>query len=87
MPDLHRAMGQIVGIDADAVPPDQARREVQKIPLGARGVENVVRGKPQRAKNLRDLVDESDVDVALGILDHLGGLGGANIAGDSPCRR
>ena len=45
--DLRRAMGQIVGIDADAVAPDQARREVQEVPLGAGGIEHVVgRGVP-----------------------------------------
>ena len=82
MADLRRAMSQVVGIDADAVPPDQPRREVQKVPLGAGGVEHVVRGEPQRAEYLRDLVDEGDVDVALGVLDHLGGLGRADVAGD-----
>ena len=80
--DLHRAVGQIVGIDADAVAADEARREVQEIPLGAGGGEHVVGRQPQGAEDLRDLVDEGDVDVALGVLDHLGGFGGADVAGD-----
>ena len=80
--DLHRPVGQIVGIDADAVAADEARREVQEIPLGAGGVEHVVGGEPEGAEDLRHLVDEGDVDVALGVLDHLGGLGGADVAGD-----
>ena len=73
-------MGEIVGVDADAVPAHQPRREVQKVPLGAGGVENVVRGEPQRAEDLRDLVDEGSVDVALGVLDDLGGLAGPVVA-------
>ena len=63
-------------------PPTRPGAKSRKFHLVRAAIENVVRGKPQRAENLRDLVDEGDVDVALGVLDHLGGLGGADVAGD-----
>ena len=31
---LLRTIGEVVGIDADTVPADQTRGEIQKIPLG-----------------------------------------------------
>ena len=71
-----RAVAEIIRIDADAVAADQARAEGEEIPLGPGGLEHVQGGDAELAENLGDLVHEGDVDVALGILDHLGRLGG-----------
>ena len=38
-----RLVGEIVGIDADAMPADQAGTERQEIPLGAGGLEHFLR--------------------------------------------
>ena len=67
-------VGDVEGIDADAVAADQARPEGQEIPLGAGGVEHVVRVDAQPVADQGDLVDQGDVDVALGVLQHLGEL-------------
>ena len=63
-------------------PPTRYGEKSRKFQFGAGSVENVVGGEPERAEYLRHLVDEGDVDVALGVFDHLGGIGGANVAGD-----
>ncbi len=76
------AGGEVVGIDADAVAADQAGAEVEEVPLGAGGVQHVVDGEAEAAEDHGHLVDEGDVEVALGVLDHLGGLGGADVRGD-----
>ena len=39
--ELDRAVREIIGIDADAVAADEARRERQEVPLGLGGVEHV----------------------------------------------
>ena len=41
MPELLRAIAEIIGIDADAVPANQTRLEAQEVPLGACGIEHV----------------------------------------------
>ena len=73
------AGGEVVGIDADAVAAHQPGLEVEEVPLGAGGVEHVVDREAEAAEDHGHLVDEGDVDVALGVLDHLGGLGGADV--------
>src|SRR5213079_1026282 len=75
MPDLLREVAEIIRIDADAVPPNEAGLETEKVPLGARRVEHIPDGKVDPREDLRDLVDEGDVDVALRVLDRLGGFG------------
>ena len=78
--DLQGAVRQIVGIDPDAVAAYQAGAEVEEVPLGVGGIEHVVDRQPKAVEDLGDLVDERDVDVALGILDDLSGLGGGDVA-------
>ena len=75
-------VGEVEQVDADAVAADQARPEVEEVPLGARGVEHVVRRQTEALADHRHLVDERDVDVALRVLDRLGGLGGPDVACD-----
>ena len=73
--DRLRLVGQVVRIDADAVAADQARPERQEVPLGAGGLQHVFGVDAQSVEDQRQLVDQRDVDVALGVLDDLGGLG------------
>ncbi len=67
-------MRQIEGIDPDAVAADHAGTEVQEVPFGGRRFQYVVDRDAEAAEDHRDFVDEGDVDVALGVLDHLGGF-------------
>ena len=69
------AMGEVIRIDADAVAADQPRIERQEIPFGARRREHVAGIDAERVADRGQLVHERDVEIALGVLDHLGGLG------------
>ena len=69
---LHR---QVVRVDADAVAADEARLELQEVPLGAGGGEHVGRADAHAVEDDRQLVHQGDVEVALGVLDDLGRLG------------
>ena len=55
--------------------PDQPGRERQEIPFGPRRRENVPHRHVHLRENLRNLVHEGDVDVALRVLDYFGGFG------------
>ena len=57
-------------------PPTRPGLEAEEIPLGPRRVEHVPHRHPDLREDLGDLVHEGDVDVALGVLDRLGRLGG-----------
>ena len=76
MAELVRQMAQIIRVDADAVAADQPRLERQEVPLGPRRGEHVPHRQPDLREDLRDLVHEGDVDVALGVLDRFRGFGG-----------
>ena len=65
---LHR---QIVRIDADAVTTDETRGELQEVPLGAGGFEDVVRADAHAIEDQRELVHQRDVEIALRVLDDL----------------
>ena len=67
--------GQVVRIDADAVSADKSRLKRHEVPLGRGRPEDVRGGDPDPVKNKRQLVHEGDVEVPLGVLDHLGRLG------------
>ena len=54
---------------------DQPRIEFLEIPFGRRGGEHVAGIDVERSNKRRQLVHEGDIEVALGVLDHLGGLG------------
>src|SRR5690606_6778860 len=81
MPDFVGAMGEIEGINADAMASDEPRREVEEVPFRARRLENVISGNAKLLENHCRLIDEGDVDVALRILDDLRGLGRLDVAG------
>ena len=66
---------EIIGVHADAVTANQARPERQEIPFGRSGIEDLVCVDAHPLEDDRQLVDQRDVEIALGILDHLGGFG------------
>ena len=51
-----------------------------EVPFGPGGLQDLARLEPSSLNSLRQFVDEGDVDVALDVLDHLGGLGDADRA-------
>ena len=71
---LFGAIGQVIGIDADAVAADKSRLKRQEIPFGPRGGQHVAGVDAERMEDQRQLVHEGDVEIALGILDDLGGF-------------
>ena len=71
---LCRLVGQVVRIHADAVAADQARPERQEVPLGAGRFQHVQGVDAELVEQDGEVVDQRDVEVALGVLDHLGGF-------------
>ena len=65
------AKRQIIRIDPDAVAADQAGLEIQEIPFGPRRCQHVAGIDIERPKDQRQFVHESDVEVTLGVFDHL----------------
>ena len=68
-------VGEIVGIDADAMPADQAGAEGEKIPLGAGGLQDFQGIDADLVEDQGQLIHQGDVEIALGVLDHLGRFG------------
>src|SRR4051794_18131329 len=77
MAEALSAVAEIIRINADAVAPDESGMKAQEVPFRAGRLEHVEAGQAQLGEDLGDLVHEGDVDVALGIFDHLRRLGGA----------
>ena len=75
-------VGQVVGIDADAVAADQAGPERQEVPLGAGRLQDLQRVEAHAVEDQGQFVDQRDVHVTLGVLDDLGRLGNP----DARCR-
>ena len=73
--DLLGLVRDVEGVDADAVAADQAGPEGQEVPLGAGRLQHVLGVDAQPVADQGDLVDQRDVDVALGVLQHLGEFG------------
>jgi len=74
-------VGEVVWIDSNTVPAHEAGSERQKVPLGACRFEHFLRVYAQAVEEQRELVDEGDVDVALGVFDDFGCLCHADAAG------
>ena len=72
--DHLRLVGQVIGIDADAVPADEPRPERQEIPFRAGGLQHFLRVDAEAVEDHRQLVHQRDVEIALRVLDHLGRL-------------
>jgi hypothetical protein len=73
--DRLRLVGEVVRIDTDAVAADEPRAERQEVPFAARREQHFLRVDAHAIEYQRQLVDQRDVDVALRVLDDLGGLG------------
>ena len=71
-------VGQVIGIDADAVAADEARAEGLEVPFGAGGLKHLSCFKSKLLEQHGQLVDERDIHVALNVLDDFGGLGDAD---------
>ena len=76
-----RDMGEVERIDPDAVAADGAGLEIQEVPLGVRRLEDVVDREAEAVEDHGHFVDEGDVEVALGVFDHLRGLGRPDVLG------
>ena len=68
-------MGEIIGIDANAVTADETGAEGQEVPFRASGFENFEGIDADFFEDHSQLVHERNVEVALGVLDNFGGLG------------
>ena len=79
MAGLLGLVGQVVGVHADAVATDETGAEGQEVPLGAGRLEHGVGVDPEAFEDHRELVDQGDVQVALGVLDDLRGFRGAQV--------
>ena len=73
-------VGQVVGIDTDTMPADQAGAKRQEVPLAPGGLKDLLGIDPEAIEDQRQLIDQRDVHVALGVLDHLGRLRDADTA-------
>src|SRR3984893_10956550 len=71
---LFCTIGQVIGVNANAVPADQARLKWHEIPFGTRGCQHIAGVDIERPENQRTFVHERDVEIALCVFDDLGGL-------------
>ncbi len=69
-------VGQVVRVDADAVPAHQAGLELEEVPFRAGRLEHLRGVDADAVEDDRQLVHQRDVQVALRVLDHLARLGG-----------
>ena len=67
-------VGEVVGVNADAVSADEAGAEVEEVPFGAGGGEHVEGVDPHLVEDEGEFVHERDVEIALRVLDDLGGF-------------
>eukprot|EP01022_Parablepharisma_sp_SALTPOND_P004211 TRINITY_DN118_c1_g1_i1.p1 TRINITY_DN118_c1_g1~~TRINITY_DN118_c1_g1_i1.p1 ORF type:complete len:1598 (-),score=548.50 TRINITY_DN118_c1_g1_i1:18136-22929(-) len=74
-------VGQVVRVHADAVATDQARTEGQEVPLGTGGLQHFQGIDADLVEDDGEFVHQRDVEVALGVLDHLGGFGHLDAGG------
>src|SRR5439155_17947622 len=69
---LLRSKRQVIGIDTNAVATDEARCEIDEIPFCRSRRKHVAGIDVELVEDRGKLVHESDVEVALCVLDHLG---------------
>ena len=67
-------VGQIVRVDPNTVAPYEAWPKRQEVPFGAGGLEHLGGIEVQLMKQDGEFVHEGDIEVALGVLDDLGGF-------------
>ena len=76
------ALGEIIGIDTDTVAADESGLEGEEVPFSRGSLEDVSCVDAHKGEDFREFVDESDVDVALRVLDDLGGFGDLDGGGE-----
>jgi hypothetical protein len=72
---------EVIRVHADAVATHHARAKWQEVPLAACGLQHFQRVDAHSLEDDRQFVDEGDVQVALAVLNHLGGFGHFDAAG------
>ena len=68
-------LGEVVGVNADAVATDKAWFEGEKVPFGGSGGKHFVGVDPHAVEDHGQFVHKGDIDVALGVFDHFGRFG------------
>ena len=66
---------QVIRIDTDAMTANQSGFEMQEVPFCSGRGQHLIRVDAYQMEYLGQLVHKSDIDIALGVLDHLGGFG------------
>ena len=79
--DLLGLVGEVVGVDANAVAADEAGAEREEVPFAAGGGEDGVGVEAEAVEEHGQFVDEGDVDIALSVFDDLGGFGDSDAGG------
>ena len=72
---------KVIRVYANAMAAHQAGPEGQKVPLAASGLQHGFGVDVHLVEDEGQLVDEGNVDVALGVFDHFGGFGHFDAAG------
>src|SRR6266852_6126729 len=70
-----RLVGEVIGVDADAVASDQAGAEREKVPFGSGRLENLEGIDAYAIEDDRQFVNQCDIQVSLSVLDDLGRFG------------
>lgn len=65
-------MGQVVGVNADAVTADQAWTEWQEVPFGTGSLQDSLGVDTHFVEDHCQFVDQRDIQIALGVFNHLG---------------
>lgn len=68
-------MGEVVRIHSDAMTSHQTWFKVQEVPLGAGSLQHFVCVNAHAREDERQLIDKSDVDIALCVFNDLGSFG------------
>ncbi len=69
-----RFMGEIVGIDTNAMTAYQAGAEWQEVPFGAGGLQDFQGVDADLVKDDGQFVHQGDIEIALGVFDDFGGF-------------
>ncbi len=85
--DFFGLVGQVIGINPDAVPANQSGAHRHEVPLGARRLQHFGGVDVEQVADHRQFVGERDVEIALGIFHHLGRFRHADRAGPVGARR